>query len=297
MSSYPVRVKSDSVNGGTYDYRKKAAALWRDSLEQGAPLNGNNGSGEFIDFTGISAVATAGAVTSDWLITAQGAPSTANTATMRPAKHGVYRLGTAATGAVAVGGQICRNGTAGPIVIESSGRVLFETSLDNLLAATGVCAPNFFTGLYAQAANSDKIIAATAVLNTTRGYIGFARLGSAAGTLGALTFVGCKDAAGSQATVTVLTAAQVATLVAANTKINLGFSVNAGQQVEIFVNGEYQKTASDAFNLIQSVTATICIPLSTIGLTPAFAWLDFITSGSIGTVSMDADWVSWAVAG
>lgn len=294
MSLFTPRVKQDSTNGGTYDYRRKASALWRDALDQSNPINGSNGSGEWNDLTAVTSVADGGLATSDWLISNQAA-GTANTATMRPVKHGVQRFGTPATGAVARGGQICRNGTGGPIVIESAGRVVFETSLDNLLAGSGVCAPNFFTGLYAQAANTDKIIAATAVLNTTRGYIGFARVGSAAGVLGNLTFVACKDAAGSQGTVTVLTAAQIATLVAANTKINVGFAVNAGSQVEIFVNGEYQKTASDAFNV--SHAATAIIPLSTIALTPAWAWLDYITSGSVGTVSMDADWYSWHVAG
>lgn len=297
MSLFPVRVKQDSANGGTYDYRRKAASLWRDATENSAVLSGVNGSGDFNDMTGLTSVATGGLVNSEWLITHVGSPTSFVTRQL-PASHGVIRIGSPLTGAVARGGQLCRTGLAGPITIATSGRVVYECSLDNIFGGnvpSTPSAPNFFVGLYGQAANTDLILSTAGALNTTRGYIGFARTASTGSTLSNLTFCACKDAAGAQLATTVLTAAEVAALYAANTKVNLGFEVINGSKVSIFINGEYYKTASESFNTSHATTAVI--PLSTIGLTPAWAAVDMAATTSNVTVSMDVDWYAWSNKG
>lgn len=279
MSLYPVRVKQDSVQGGTYNPRQKASSLWRNVTERGSFGSYELGSRDGEDFHSVTS-ATSG---SEWIRADIG--TVTPSAFVQVAKdHGVARLSTGAT-TFAEGIQVLRAVPASTVAIRGGATVVFEASIDVETGAAGTgTAPNFFCGLFNATGTSDGILTVTTgAISTAKSYIGFVRNTSASGTLGNLLFSSRLQGTGVS-TVTVLTAAEVATLVAANGgKLNLGFRVNGRTSVEIYVNGEYYKTASEA-------VSSANLPAATEYLTFGMSVLDFITASALGSVSLECDW-------
>lgn len=273
MSLFPVKIKRDSVNGGSYDYRQKSAVLWRDALESGHPTTYDNGYKVASD---MSAVTTGVVGTGGWLVSDIGTV-TPSAFLVVAAQNGVGRLSTGAT-TVGEGVQACLGAPSG-LLSTASNRVIGEVALD-----LGTISPSFFIGAINTTSGADlALTVTTGARNTAKSHIGFYRV-SAAGTLGDLYFTSKLEGSPDVTTeAVVLTAAQMAALAVVSTKLNLGFAINQHNTVDVVVNGERYKTVSDTITQAS-------LPAITEYLSPVIVTQDYITSGALGAVAIDCDW-------
>lgn len=308
MSLFPVKFKQDSVNGGAYNYRQKAATLWRDSLESGYGVTYDSGFVYRTDFMGFPAAASLAAAQAggmSWLKTDIGA-ATGSAVLTSNKQFGNVKLSTTAAG-TGIGTQVLFAGLLpSGFVSKTNNRLIFECSLDlssSLLGSTTagatITAPCFFAGLTTSATGAETVFTtATLAIPTTRSLIGFSRVSSNTVT-GGLVFT--SQFAGSTAyTQTILTAAQMATLAATSTKLNLGLALNgvnpAGTRtVDIVVNGEYYASTTIPVNATQMPAVAVDGPsVSAVSgdvLVPVIAVADTTTAGTVAALSLEVDWL------
>lgn len=295
MSLFPVRVQRDSVNGGTYNYREKAACVWGSALDNSNAINFSEGSRYFNDFTSIAdapAVGTAtgemsvkdldGNATSEACVKAKPAGTTAERA-----QHGWVRA-SATTGADLRGIQV-NFPEIGDVTLKSGKPTCFEASI-NLRKGS-----NYFVG-YGESAAA---IMSDSVTMANKDFIGFRRL-EASSLSGPLVFVTHKTGVTEQTT-TILTAAQLSALATGlvgtstasgaeiDLPINLGFSVNASGVQSVSVNGVNYPAAVAAINLANATTA--CLPTLMMTRTICVGRASNATDGDEATVALEMDWI------
>lgn len=287
MSLHPARVQRDSVNGGTYNFREKAACVWRSALDNENAIDFSNGSRYFQDFMDIAdapAVGTATGqmsvkdlesnATSEACVKAKPAATTAERA-----QHGWVRA-SATTGVDDRGIQV-NFPEIGDLTLKAGKNTPFEVSANFRKGS------NWFIGF---GENASAIMSDSDSM-ADKDFIGFRRQGAG------LEFVTHKTGVTEQ-TAALLTEAQLdalatalsATSTGSNSEIdlplNLGFSVNSGGLVAIAVNGVNYPAAVVTLNTAHASTA--CLP--TLMMTRSLC-VGRNDTDDEATVAVEIDWM------
>lgn len=294
MSLHPVRVQRDSVNGGTYNFREKAACVWRSSLDNENAIDFSAGSRYFQDFISIADAPAVGTATGEMSVKDLDTNATSEVCvkakpaatTAERAQHGWVRA-SGATAADLRGIQV-NFPEIGDMTLKTR-NLAVEYSI-NLRKGS-----NYFVGL----GESASAIMSDSVTMADKDFIGFRRL-EASSLAGPLVFVTHKTGVTEQTT-TLLTAAQLAALatlgVGTSTAsgaeidlpINLGFSVNSSGVMAISVNGVNYPAAVAAINAAHASTA--CLPTLMMTRTICVGRASNVTNGDEATVAIELDWI------
>lgn len=294
MSLHPVRVQRDSVQGGTYNFREKAACVWGSALDNENAIDFSNGSRYFQDFMTIADAPAVGTATGEMSVKDLDTNATSEACvkakpaatTAERAQHGWVRA-SATTGADLRGIQVNfpEIGDLTPKVKTTA----VEFSVNTRKGA------NYFVGLGENAA----AIMSDSVTMADKDFIGFRRL-EASSVAGPLVFVTHKTGVTEQ-TATILTAAQLAALATAGVgtstasgaeidlPLNLGFSFSSAGLVSISVNGINYPAAVNTINTAHASTA--CIPTLMMTRSICVGRASNATNGDEATVAMELDWI------
>lgn len=287
MSLHPARVQRDSANGGTYNYREKAACVWSNALDNEAAIDFSNGSRYFHDFTTIADAPAVGTATGEMSVKDLESNATSEacvkakpaSTTAERAQHGWVRA-SATTGADDRGIQV-NFPEIGDMTLKAGKNTRFEISV-NLRKGS-----NWFIGC----GESASAIMSDSDSMADKDFIGFRRQG------GGIDFVTHKTGVTEQ-TAAILTEAQLDALATAlsatstgsnaevDLPINLGFSVNSGGLVSIAVNGVNYPAAVTTINTAHASTA--CLPTLMLTRTICVGRND---TDDEATVAIEADWM------
>lgn len=295
MSLYTARVQRDSVNGGTYNFREKAACVWGSALDNTNAINFSEGSRYFKDFESIADAPAVGTATGEMSVKDLESNATSEacvkvkpaTTTAERAQHGWVRA-SAVTAADLRGIQV-NFPEIGDLTLKASKNTAVEFSV-NLRKGS-----SWFVGCGESAA----AIMTDSITMANKDFIGFRRL-EASSVAGPLVFVTHKTGVTEQ-TATILTAAQLAAMATAGVgtststgaeidlPINLGFSVNSGGLVSISVNGVNYPAAVTTINTAHASTA--CLPTLMMTRTICVGRSSNATDGDENPVAIEIDWI------
>lgn len=287
MSLHPVRVQRDSVNGGTYNFREKAACVWGSALDNENAIDFSHGSRYFKDFESIADAPAVGTATGEMSVKDLDGSATSEacvksvplTTTAARAQHGWVRA-SAATAADNRGIQVSFP-EVGDLTPTANKAIRVEYSL-NLRKGS-----DWFVGL----GESATAIMTASDTMADKDFIGFRRLG------GGLTFVTHKTGVTEQS-VTILTEAQLdllatglsssslASAAEVDLPLNIGFAFQLGSIISIGVNGVSYPASVTTLNAANATTA--CIPTKTMTRTICVGRDD---TDDEATVALEIDWL------